>query len=138
MRVVLDTNVLLSAVMKRETPPARLYQAWREGRFVLLTCETQLDEIRDVSRHAQVRARLRPARVGSLVNELRQLATVLEPEDGITVSEDPHDDFLLGLAVAGQADYLVTGDKRGLLAIRSFSRTRIVTASALAATITRT
>ena len=65
MRVILDTNVLLSAVMKRETPPARLYRAWREGRFELVSCEEQLAEIRDVSRRPQLRGRLRPAYVGA-------------------------------------------------------------------------
>lgn len=69
---------------------------------------------------------------GSLVNELRHLAVLCEPQAGITVAEDPDDDFLLGLAVAGQADYLVTGDRRsGLLGLIRFSGTRILTARAL-------
>ena len=86
MRVILDTNVLLSAVMKRDTPPAQLYQAWRAGRFELLSCELQFDEIRAVSRRPALRQRLRPARVGSLVNELRHLAVLCEPQTGIAVA----------------------------------------------------
>ena len=136
MRVILDTNILLSAVMRRDTPPAKLYSAWRAGRFTLLTCELQLGEIRDVSRRPALRQRLRPALVGRLVNELRGLALVLEPQPGMTVAEDPDDDFLLGLAVTGQADYLVTGDRRaGLLGLGRFSGTRIVTARDLVALI---
>jgi putative PIN family toxin of toxin-antitoxin system len=127
VRVILDTNVLLSAVMKRGTPPSQ-----REGRFELLTCEVQLAEVRAVSRRPALRQRLQPAAVGSLVNELRHLALLREPQAGIDVAEDSDDDFLLGLAVAGQADYLVTGDRRaGLLGLRRFSGTRILTARAL-------
>ena len=47
-------------------------------------------------------------------------------------SSDPEDDFLLALAQAGEADYLVTGDKAGLLALKRHASTRIVTASQFA------
>ena len=133
MRVILDTNVLLSAVMKRETPPARLYRAWREGRFELVSCEEQLAEIRDVSRRPQLRGRLRPAYVGAMVNEIRQLALLLEPTEGITASTDPSDNYLLGLADAGQVDFLVTGDKRDLLSLGRMAGTQIATARAVLA-----
>jgi len=46
MRVVLDTNILISALMTRDTPPDRLYEYWKEGRFQLASCERQLEEIR--------------------------------------------------------------------------------------------
>ncbi len=50
-------------------------------------------------------------------------------------SPHPADDFLLALAEAGQADYLVTGDKSGLLALASHKATRIVVARGFARTI---
>lgn len=46
MRLVLDTNILLSALMVRGTPPDYLYNAWRQGRFELASTEVQLDELK--------------------------------------------------------------------------------------------
>ena len=48
-------------------------------------------------------------------------------------SPDPTDDFLLALSEAGKADYLVTGDNSGLLALEHHKATRIVSARAFAA-----
>ncbi len=131
MRVILDTNILLSAIMKRETPPARLLHAWRQGRFELISCETQLSEIRDVSRRPQLRGRLRASHVGALVNEIRHLASIEDPEPDVEGSIDSNDNFLLGLALASQAQYLVAGDKADLLVLQRTGSTQILTARAM-------
>ena len=131
MRVLLDTNVLLSALLVRGTPPDRLYEAWRRGRFDLVSCERQLEELNRVSRRPVLRERLRPAEAGRLVNEIRQLAILCEPANVASVSPDPDDDFLLAVAEAARADYLVTGDKTDLLLLRRHGATRILTARQL-------
>ncbi|TMH88756.1 MAG: hypothetical protein E6H47_06940 [Betaproteobacteria bacterium] len=59
---------------------------------------------------------------------MRALALSPKALPKVERSSDPHDDFLLALAEAASADYLVTGDKSGLLALRKHRRTRIVTA----------
>ena len=51
MRVVLDTGILIAALITRDTPPDRLYQLWRKRRFTLITSESQLDEFRGVTRY---------------------------------------------------------------------------------------
>ena len=131
MRVLLDTNVLLSALLVRGTPPDRLYEAWRRGRFDLVSCERQLEELNRVSRRPVLRERLRPAEAGRLVNEIRRLAILCEPANVASVSADPDDDFLLAVAEAARADYLVTGDKTDLLLLRRHGATRILTARQL-------
>ena len=128
MRLVIDTYVLLSALMTRDTPPDRLYEAWREGRFVLVSCERQLEEMRRVSRRDSVRLRLRPAEAGRMVNHIRSLAVMIDALPDVDVSPDPYDNYLLALAEAGQAEALVTGDKRDVLALGTHRGTRIVTA----------
>ena len=55
MRLILDTNVLIAALITQGTPPDRLYKAWRDGRFTLVTSERQLEEIRQVTRREGVR-----------------------------------------------------------------------------------
>lgn len=72
--------------------------------------------------------RIRRHEAGRLINHLRRFTTFVAPLPAVERSPDPDDDFLLALSEAGHADYLVTGDKGGLLLLRRHGRTRIVTA----------
>ena len=128
MRVILDTNILVAALISPSGPPAAILQAFLDERFTLVTCEPQLEEFRRVTRGPELRKRVKPAEAGTLVNELRALALIPKRLPKVERSSDLHDDFLLALAEAASADYLVTGDKSGLLALRKRRRTRIVTA----------
>ena len=128
MRVVLDTGILIAALITSDTPPALIYQAWRKNRFELITSTWQLEEFRRASRYPKLRRYIKPAEAGSLVNGLRQQATVLETLPTVELSPDPDDNPVLAMAAAGLAQYLVTGDKRDLLALGAIGSTRIVTA----------
>ena len=136
MRVVLDTNILISALMIQTGNPAVIYRAWREGRFTLLTCAEHLDELRATLRKPAIAERIKPYKAGSLVNEMKKLAEIVDALPRVRRSPDPADDFLLGLSEAGRADYLVTGDKCGLITLEHHKETRIVSARALAALLT--
>ena len=74
MRVVLDTNILVSALLLQQGHPAAIYRAWQEGNFTLLTCAEQLDELRATLRKPVIAERIKPYRAGRLVNELKGLA----------------------------------------------------------------
>jgi len=74
MRVVLDTNILISALMIQTGNPPAIYRAWQEGQFILLTCAEHLDELRATLRKPAIAERIRPYKAGSLVNELKELA----------------------------------------------------------------
>ncbi len=128
MRLILDTNVLIAALITRDTPPDALYRAWRDGAFTLVTSELQLEEFRAVTRRESVRLRLHPAEAGRMVNDLRSLAVIAEPLERLDISPDPYDNFLLAMAQASRADALVTGDKRDLLSLGRHLGTRILTA----------
>ena len=135
MRVVLDSNILLSALLSPHGPPQRIYEAWRQRRFELVTAEVQLEELRRASRYAKFRGILQPHRVGRMLNNL-QGAVVVDRLPGRYEAADPLDAWLLALADAARADYLVTGDKRsGLLAKRRIATARILTAAAFCAVI---
>jgi uncharacterized protein len=130
MRVVLDSNVLLSALISPHGAPHRIHEAWRGRRFELVTCPTQLDELRRASRYPKLRALLQPHRVGAMVNALAAGA-LPDPPPGGHEADDPDDAWLLALAEASGADWLVTGDRRsGLLARGRVGRARIATAAA--------
>ena len=128
MRVVLDTGILIAALITTDTPPAWIYQAWCKKRFDLVTSKWQLDEFRRVSRYPKLRRFLKPAEAGNLINGLRHQATVLEVLPTVELSPDPDDNSVLAMAEASEAQYLVTGDKRDLLVLGAISTTRIVTA----------
>lgn len=127
MRLVIDTNLFISALMVQASLPAHLIALWEERRFDVLTAPDQLDELTRVTRYPKVRDRLAPAEAGRLINQLREIAVVVHPLPTVTASPDPYDNYLLAIAQAGRADFLITGDKRDLLALQTHERTRILT-----------
>lgn len=137
MRVVLDTNILLSALMVRGTPPDRLYEEWRHGRFHLASTERQIDELRQLVRRPFFVARLKASEVGRMINDIRRLAVMCNTLTAVSRSSDPNDDYLLALCQAADADYLITGDKSHLLALERHEGTRIVSAKTLVELLNR-
>ena len=129
MKVVLDTNILISSLISKTAAPHYIYQAWRDKRLTVLTCAEQLVEVREVTRRVAVALRIKPAEAGRLVNSLRGLAVVLTDLPVVQLSPDPKDDFILALAQAGGARYVVTGDKSGLLALKKHAGSTILTAA---------
>lgn len=136
MLVVLDTNVLLSALHTETTPPARILDAWGEGRFLLVTSSEQIDEFKRAARYAQLREILPRAAVGRVVNQLRAADVLLERIRRAGQAPDPGDDYLLAMASAAGADFLVTGD-RALLSLSRIGSTRIVSPRRFATLIAR-
>jgi putative PIN family toxin of toxin-antitoxin system len=137
MRVVLDTGILIAALITKDTPPDKIYQAWRKRRFELVTSQWQLDEFRRVSRYPKLRKYLQPIEAGNLINGLRHQALLLETLPEVDLSNDPDDNPLLAMAIATEADYLVSGDKRDVLALKNVGKTRILTARRFLAILTK-
>lgn len=127
MRVVIDTNVLVSPLLSDRSPPAHLVTLWRQGRFTLLMSEEQLEEIRRVTRYPKIRERLLPALAGRLVNELRNTAVIVSDLPAVNACDDPNDNYLLAMIEVGAADILITGDKADLLAMERHAGAKILT-----------
>ncbi len=115
-------------MITKDTPPDQIYQARREKSFGLITSEWQFHEFQRVSRYPKLRKFLKPSEAGNMINGLRHQARVLRDLPEQDESRDPHDNPLLAMAVAGQADYLVAADKRDVLTLQKLGTTRIVTA----------
>jgi hypothetical protein len=135
MRVVLDTNILVSALIAPAGKPAAIYSAWVEGKFTLLACAAHLDELLATLEKPRVAELVKPYKAGRLVNQIKRLAEDANLLPPVNRSPDPIDNFLLALCEAGNPDYLVTGDKSGLLVLDRHKATRIVSASAFAALV---
>lgn len=137
MRVVLDTNVLLSALISPHGAPDIIYRAWRAAKFDIITSTTQLEELRRASRYPKFKAILQPARVGTMINNL-QHAIVLDRLNVTAEADDPNDAFLISMSIEGNADYLVTGDRRaGLLQRGNIERTRILAPAVFCSNVLR-
>jgi uncharacterized protein len=132
VRVILDTNILLSGLLSPYGIPARLVDAWLDRRFVLVSHPIQLDKFCAVSRRDKIRMLVRPSEAGRLVNQITALAQMPSRLPQVQRSRDPRDDFLLALCEAGSADRLVTGDKDDLLSLGHHASTRMVTAATFA------
>jgi len=131
-RAVVDTNVLVSALINPRGTPAKVLSLWRDHRFVLLISESILDEVGRVLAQPRLQRRygLSPSRVTRLLRALRQFAVVVEDGPGIGgVVRDPEDQKFVDCAVAGHADYLVTGDD-DLLSLGEHGGVQIVSPTA--------
>jgi putative PIN family toxin of toxin-antitoxin system len=64
MRVVLDTNILVSALISSAGYPAAIYDAWEDGKFTLLTCAEHLDELRATLQKPRIAELIKPHRAG--------------------------------------------------------------------------
>ncbi len=135
MRVILDTNVLLSALIRVDSKPYKLVRAWLDGRFELVSSEAQLEELRSASRYPKVRRYFEPAEIGWLINRIRERAHLVRRIAKVDVAGDPADNYLLAMAAASRAQYLVTGDKSGLLALKQHRGTQVVTVQQTVSTL---
>lgn len=122
LRVVLDTNVLLSGIAYAASIPGKIMAAWRYGSIEVLLSDYILEELRRVLPRLAHRHGLSEVEMGDLVDILSIQAEVIEPLPGAEPDlRDVADQLVLGTLLAGfkssGADYLITGDK-DLLALR--------------------
>ncbi len=116
MRAVLDPNVIVSAALSPEGPPARILLAWQRGLFELIVSAGLLAELRRALAYPKLRARIDADAAAELVAWLANNATLAEdPAEAPVRSADPGDDYLIALAAA-ERTVLVSGDKH-LLAL---------------------
>jgi len=125
MRVVLDTNTLISALLFSGTA-SRLVPLWQSGRITVLLSKAILEEYLRVLVYPKFR--LTDQEIRGLIEEdlLPFVDTVQVRKSLKVVTRDPEDDKFLECAVAGRAAYLVTGD-RDLLELGSHRTIKILT-----------
>lgn len=120
MKVVLDTNVLLSGLMVPEGTPGRIVAAWNEARFEVALSLEQLAEIGRVLEYPKIRSRLGwdDQQIELFIKQLYIRVEVIElGAVSAEVPRDPDDAPILATLAAANADVLVTGDN-DLLAVR--------------------
>ena len=129
MLVVLDVNVLISALVGSWGSSRRAFVAWQEEKIVLLMSEGILAELDEKLQLPRIRKWL-PSQEENHRWILQLLQTqariiLVPPSECLPVTGDPEDDYVLATVRLGQAEYLVTGDK-GLLRLGEYARAKIV------------
>ena len=111
LRVVIDTNVLVSGLAYPDSQPGRVVEAWRNGSFILVLSPYILDELARVLPKLNHRLKWRKTDFEDLMDILSIQAEVVDPKElpNDTV-RDVADVPVVGTLVAGNADYLVTGE----------------------------
>jgi putative PIN family toxin of toxin-antitoxin system len=127
LRVVLDTNILISAFIFPGGPPEAAYRAVLDGRVELVTSPPLLAEL---GRVLVDKFGWEPSLTGEAVAQVARVAIVVRPESRVdVVVEDLDDDRVLEAAAAGEADVIVSGE-RHLLRLRSWRGVPIEKAAA--------
>lgn len=127
LRVILDTNVLISGLLLSSSTPQKVFD-WVTQQEILLVSETTFEEIyttllRDkFNKYISLEKRLK------FLSILREKADIVEIVEEISICRDPKDNKFLELAVAGNATHLITGDQ-DLLTLHPFRGVNILTAS---------
>lgn len=130
MRLVLDTNLLVSGVIAGGLP-RRLLQGALSGEFELCTSEVLLNELLEVLQRPKFVSRLGAAGLTAqgVVDDLRRIAVIVAPTQTPTVvPTDPDDDHVFAAAVAGSANLVDSGYQRDLRPLDSYQGIPIVKA----------
>jgi len=128
MRIILDTNVFVSATLIKNSNPDKVLQAWRRGEVEFITSRLLLEELEDVLNRPHLRRLqwLKPDEVDALVAEFKEAAIhapgVLHLSD---VVRDVKDDKIISAAVEMQVDYIVSGDD-DLLVLKEYKGIPVV------------
>lgn len=125
MRCVLDTNVLVAAVLSRSGAPAELVRLWLEGACDVVVSSLLLAELRRVLAYPKIRSRVSEAEAQAFLALVTEGATIVdEPVRPPSLrTADPNDDFVVAIAEGARA-IIVSGDRRlldmaGRLPVRS-------------------
>ena len=130
-RAVLDTNILARLLLTPRGFSARLLGLLEAGRFVLITSEFILAEVADVLArpHVQRYGPYPPREIAEAMDALRAIATVVPGRyEVFVVAGDPDDNPVLACALDGNADFVVSDDRKHLLPLKHYRGVQIVSA----------
>jgi uncharacterized protein len=115
VRILLDTNVLVSALLSADGAPGRVLDAIRRNRHTLVSSLYLTEELRSVCSRKHLRDRVFQEQVDALVYNMETIGIVVTDLPAIDLSPDPKDNPILATALAGGADLIVSGDKNHML-----------------------
>ncbi len=127
MRILLDTNILISGLLRKDGPSGELLHRWVEGQFLLITSDYQVQELRRAIEYEHLQSKILPAERDALLDNIDAKAVVVAPLPTVSLSPDPDDNPILGTAIAGKANLIVSGNKKDMQDLREAEGIPIVT-----------
>jgi putative PIN family toxin of toxin-antitoxin system len=124
-RFVIDTNTLVSSVLISSSIPDRAVKSIRQLGIILISIAT-LEELQEVMNRPKFDKYVAPLIRSEFIAQLAQQSELIDIKESVIACRDPKDDKFLELAVNGNADYLITGD-RDLLVLHLFRNIPILT-----------
>jgi uncharacterized protein len=129
LRVVLDTNVIVSSVISKKGPPFLIIQAWKETRFVMVISVDIVKEVQRVLFEPRMVGtfHLTENRITRFIDTLYKDTILVagKSDSSGAVPKDPSDEMFISAAIDAKAHFIVSGDKH-LLNIGSFKKIPIV------------
>ncbi|MCB9102522.1 MAG: putative toxin-antitoxin system toxin component, PIN family [Anaerolineales bacterium] len=110
---MLDTNVIVSALLSSKGAPAQIIRHWEAGEFTVITSQTLITELKQTLTYPRVRKYLSlPSEdIEKFIEHLMIVAIIVDPQLTLRViDQDQDDDRIVECAVAGKATYIVSGD----------------------------
>ena len=114
LKIVLDTNVIVSGTIMNHGPSFQLLKAWEEDHYILIVSEPILDEINRVFhyRHIMQKRRLTEEDIATVVCRLREYGLMVTGMPEVeAVPTDLEDNKFVTAAMEGEADYIISGDQ---------------------------
>jgi len=137
-RAVVDTNILIRALIKPRGTVGPILTRLRTGDYTLVYSRPLLDELLEKLTLPRIRDKyaLDPQAIETIMALLALRGELVHPTRAVKVCRDPDDDALIEAALAGNADYVVTGDE-DLLVLKEFAGIRLVTPRAFLTALER-
>ena len=112
MRVVVDTGILVSALIRPKETIGDVLHALRDGRFIPIYSTAMMLEVTDVLSRPKIQEKyhVQPGDIEALINLVRLRGELVIPKQTVTACRDPKDNKFLEAALTGEADAIVTGD----------------------------
>ncbi|MEK7247143.1 MAG: putative toxin-antitoxin system toxin component, PIN family [Chloroflexota bacterium] len=134
MDVVIDTNVIVSGLISQSSAPGHVLHAAVTGRFRWIVSAALMSELERVLSYSKVRRAIRKADkdIKQFLRDVSSLASHVLTAQELHILADEPDNRVLETAIAGGADYIVTGDKH-LLDLHEYEGIEIITPARFAA-----
>lgn len=128
MKVVLDTNVVVSRFLSARGAPAQAFKLWEAHAFDLLVSCPILQEYKKALSYPKVRKlhQLTGQEIDEVIDGFKGFSIFVDPKTKVrAIKADPKDNMFLECAVAGKADFIVSGDKH-LLDLKEYQGIQIL------------
>ena len=129
MRVTADVNILISSTVAPLGIPREIITSWRNGNLELVISSGIIVEVEEKLHYSRIQKRynLTEQEIQTAIATLKTGAQLIpvSPQEIISITGDPEDDYVLATAVLGKADYLITGDKK-LQYLKNYKKVKIL------------